>query len=187
MKEEWRDIKDYEGLYKISNLGNVFGVKRNKILKPIEHKRYLNIILSKEGKRKSFRVHRLVAIHFIPNPKNHESVNHKDENKRNNSVLNLEWCTITENNIYGTRLSRVKESLHRRKNQCIGMYDVNGNLIKVFKTKASASKEIGVNLKTMYEHLEGYYKTCRGYVFKWIDMNVDNKLFMYSSTLAHYI
>lgn len=184
MIEEWKDIKGYEGFYKISNLGNVLSAKRNKLLKPIEHKGYLKVMLSKHGKQKSFKVHRLVAIHFIPNPNKDGCINHIDENRKNNNVLNLEWCTIAENNIYGTRLTRVKESLHKRKNQCIGMYDLNGNLIKVFKTKASASKEVGVNLKTMYEHLEGYYKTCRGYVFKWIDTSLDTKLLMYSSSLV---
>ena len=114
MKEEWRDIKGYEGKYQVSNLGRVkslkdrYGNYREKILKPGEYRGYLQVYLCKENKSKPFKVHRLVALHFIDNPNNYPQINHKDENKTNNSVSNLEWCTAKYNSNYGTRVSRIK-------------------------------------------------------------------------------
>ena len=114
MKEEWRDIKGYEGLYQISNLGRVKSLRNNhgqfreKILKTCSNKLgYSYINLYKEGKNKKCLVHRLVALHFIPNPNNYKEINHKDENKQNNRVENLEWCTAEYNSNYGTRILRM--------------------------------------------------------------------------------
>ena len=95
MEEVWKDIKDYEGLYKISNLGNVFSIKSNRILKkPSNPKNYHRVALRKDGNTKVCSVHRLVAIAFIKNdnPNKNNLVNHIDENKLNNRVDNLEWC-----------------------------------------------------------------------------------------------
>ena len=121
MKEEWRDIKGYEGLYQISNLGRVKSLARDtnnqyckvdKIIKANPNKwGYLNVNLYKKGKGKPFKVHRLVALHFIENPENLPEVNHKDENKSNNCVDNLEWCTSKDNCNHGTRNKRISEKL----------------------------------------------------------------------------
>ena len=117
MKEEWKDIKGYEGLYQISNLGRIKSLnynrtKKEKILSnSTNRKGYLFVILYKNGKKKSFKVHRLVAIHFIENPNNYFQVNHKDENKSNNRVDNLEWCTQEYNLNYGTRNKRISEKM----------------------------------------------------------------------------
>ena len=116
MKEEWRDIKGYEGLYQVSNLGRVKSLNykntgKEEILSNIPRKDGYSIAgLSKNSKSKPFYVHRLVALHFIPNPNNLPQVNHKDENKENNKVSNLEWCTQSYNNCYGTRIKRASES-----------------------------------------------------------------------------
>lgn len=116
MTEEWRDIKGYEGLYQISNLGRVkvlekrnvsWGINRKKTVP--EHIKTINIAkngyymvdLFKEHYRKRVYVHRLVAEAFIPNPCNLPCINHKDENRSNNDISNLEWCTIAYNNNYG--------------------------------------------------------------------------------------
>ena len=97
MKEIWKEIKDYEGLYWISNQGHVKN-RHGRILKPdYSNKGYACVILCKNGKNKQRRVHILVAETFIPNPLNLPEVNHKDENKANNCVDNLEWCTHQEN------------------------------------------------------------------------------------------
>lgn len=122
MKEIWKDIPDFEGLYQVSNLGNVktldkyvgTGIKHNskvkrkeKLLKQYNKRGYLQVSLSKNHKRYYFSVHRLVAQAFIPNPDNLLQVNHKDENPMNNCIENLEWCTAKYNCNYGTRNKRI--------------------------------------------------------------------------------
>lgn len=98
MEEIWKDIKDYEGLYQVSNLGRVKSLsniksKREKLLKlTLRTNGYYMVILYKNTKRAAKNVHRLVAETFIPNPDNLPQVNHKDEDKTNNCVGNLEWC-----------------------------------------------------------------------------------------------
>jgi hypothetical protein len=99
MKEIWKDVIEYEGYYQISNLGNVKGLKRNKIKSPtLNSWGYYIVSLTKpDTKLKSVLVHRLVAIAFINNLENKEQVNHIDGNKTNNCVINLEWCNQSEN------------------------------------------------------------------------------------------
>lgn len=96
MIEEWKNVKGYEGLYKISNLGRVKN-KYNKILNGHVTKGYVRIALSKNRKVKTTSIHRLVAEHFIDNSTNKPYVNHIDGDKQNNNVNNLEWCTQLEN------------------------------------------------------------------------------------------
>jgi len=97
MIEEWKDIPGYEGLYEVSNLGRV---RRNgKILKPSKNRYgYFQLVLSKDGTKRTFTIHRLVAYAFINNPDNLPCINHKDEDKTNNAVNNLEWCDSRYNN-----------------------------------------------------------------------------------------
>lgn len=115
--EEWKDIKGYEGHYQISNKGRVKSLKHNhtkkgKILIPFKsNNNYLSINLYKNNKLKTYLIHRLVAEAFLPNPDNLPVVNHKDENKLNNNVENLEWCTYYYNNKYGTRVEKVTKKI----------------------------------------------------------------------------
>lgn len=123
--EEWRDIEGYEGLYQISNLGRVKSLSRiaidrrgiphyvnERILKQAFDKNgYCLVGLHINGKIKSGKVHRLVASAFIDNPHNLPDVNHKDENKSNNNVDNLEWCTPKYNINYGTCLDRIAKTI----------------------------------------------------------------------------
>ena len=89
----WKPIIGYENLYKINNYGEVLSLRSNKILKPNNNGiGYFIIQLCKNGKRKNYLIHRLVAEHFLDNPNNLPEVNHKDEDKSNNFVNNLEWC-----------------------------------------------------------------------------------------------
>ena len=121
--EEWRDIKGYEGAYQVSSYGRIRSLDRiverktgnykhkGRILKQNDDTHgYLKVNLTKHDKKKTFKVHRLVAQAFIPNPNNYTVINHKDENKTNNKVENLEWCTSKYNNNYGTIQKRHSET-----------------------------------------------------------------------------
>lgn len=104
MKEIWKDIMGYEGAFQVSNLGNVRAVKGKKVLSFIETQPgYLEVKLFYHYSRQRFRVHRLVAETFIPNPMDLTIVNHRDNNKHNNRVDNLEWCTQAYNVVYSKR------------------------------------------------------------------------------------
>ena len=122
MIEKWRDIPEYEGIYQVSNLGNVKVLDRvvnsaikhsdkvkriGKTLKQYNKNGYMQVTLTINTKRKYYNVHRLVAQAFIDNPQNLPQVNHKDENKLNNNVNNLEWCTAKYNCNYGSRNSKI--------------------------------------------------------------------------------
>ena len=125
MKEIWKDIEGYEGLYQVSNKGRVKSLKRKicsnsnhkyntlseKLLKLSGGGKYIQVILCKDGKTSAKLVHRLVAQAFIPNPNNLPCVNHKDENKKNNDVRNLEWCTYKYNNEYNGRIEKCKDKI----------------------------------------------------------------------------
>lgn len=118
MKEIWKDIKGYKGLYQISNMGKVKSLHngREKILKGCRDTNgYLYAHLHKDGKRKNASIHRLVALHFIENPYNLPDVNHiKEFEKQNNCVDNLEWCSVEYNNTYGTRIERINKKLYKK-------------------------------------------------------------------------
>ena len=130
MQEVWKDIVGYENLYQISNLGNVKSVekyvnsclkhntkikRKEKMLKQYNKSGYLQVALSKNGIKMFFLVHRLVAQAFIPNPNNLPQINHKDENKQNNNINNLEWCDRKYNCNYGTRNSKIYNRTSFRK------------------------------------------------------------------------
>ena len=116
--EVWKDIVGFEGLYKVSNKGNIYSVgrrdsrghrRRGRMLSPGHNNLngYPQVGLRKNGVLKIKYIHRLVAETFLPNPEGWPQVNHRDEVRDNNNVENLEWCTSKYNNIYGTRIERV--------------------------------------------------------------------------------
>jgi len=110
MQEEWKQINGFEDKYLISNKGEVKSLKNNIILKSFDNKRgYLQVTIQKESKRFARKIHRLVAIHFIPNPLNLPQVNHIDGIKTNNNVTNLEWCDNTFNVNHAIKLGLVKK------------------------------------------------------------------------------
>lgn len=114
--EIWKDVKGFEGIYQISNLGNVKSFKKSItiILKPvIGGNGYLCINLSKNSQPITHNIHRLLAIHFIDNPENKRTVNHKDGNKLNNHLSNLEWATDSENNkhAFDLKLRKPRKSI----------------------------------------------------------------------------
>lgn len=130
--EIWKDVEGYEGLYKVSNRGEIYSLYKHKMLRwKINNRKYRSVGLYKNGKIKYLLVHRLVAFHFVPNPDGLPQVNHKDENKDNNFADNLEWCTNHYNALYGTRVERTttnrsyRQSRERMKRKVVG-YPVNG-------------------------------------------------------------
>ena len=152
--EEFRDIPGYEGLYEVSNLGRV---RRNgKILKPYDNDGYLRVDLFKNGIVRKFLIHRLVAQAFIPNPKNLPQINHKDEDKTNNTVENLEWC----DNKYNINYSLAKPVLQ---------FDLNGNFIKEWPSAKKVEEELGIHQQNISSCCLGRYglKTTGGFIWKY--------------------
>lgn len=159
MEEVWKEIDDR---YSVSNLGRVKSnyANKEKILKPFLNKRgYLMVDIRHPGYRKSISVHRLVATAFIPNPDNLPEVNHKDEIKTNNSVDNLEWCTLQYNCNYGTRNER--KGLACRKK--IYSIDPDGN-IEYFNSRNEAGERLCIDPTSISKALKknGKNKTAGG-------------------------
>lgn len=168
MDEIWKDIRGYEGLYQVSNTGRVRSLDRKvhhpnggerfskgQIIKPgITPKGYLFVQLSIGGKINAKRVNRLVADAFIPNPQNAEAVNHKDKNRKNNNVENLEWCSVTYNNRY---------SLAR----AVIQYDLNGKPLAKWDAISDAAKATGVNPSNIAQCCRGNRRTAGKFIWEY--------------------
>lgn len=167
MEEQYKEIKGFEKLYEISNLGNVKSLakgdgngKRDRLLKQEvlknDHTNYNRVSLSKYGKVTRFSTHRLVALHFLENPENKPHVNHKDNNGENNNYLNLEWVTHSENMIHAERQGRLFDSQSKagiaagkvaKKKQAERYKNIPGSIFgnfKVLTVEALGSKPSGV-------------------------------------------
>lgn len=162
MQEIWKDINRYEGLYKISNFGKVMSLTRNKLLTINKTGEYDYVFLSKNGQFKIKKIHRLVAEAFIPNPNNLECVNHRDENKRNNRVDNLEWCTKKYNCNYGKRNEKMSKSKSKYK---IVQKDKNNNIIKIWNSIWDLEHNTSYNKWVIRQCCKNKCKTVYGY--KW--------------------
>lgn len=188
--EQWKDIKGYEGLYQVSNLGRVKSLERykknngntetligEKILKQsINNKGYCRIHLCKDAHKKAFSVHRLVAEAFIPNPYNispyiKPEINHKDEDKTNNNADNLEWCDSKYNNNYGNHNIKVSVAKGRK----VQAYDLDGNLVMEFHSISEAQRQTGIAQQCISFCLAGKYKQAGGYVWKDADIRNGGK------------
>lgn len=159
MEEVWKDIYGYEGLYQVSNLGRVKSFyarngrlsNQSRTLKPkLDRYGYLKLTLCKNKNYKYVTIHRLVATSFIDNPENKSEVNHKDGNKLNNCVENLEWLTGLEN-IYHAFTAGLtpKTPLNNPKSIKISQYDLNGNFIKTFPSTREVERELGFSHSTV--------------------------------------
>ena len=178
MIEKWRDIANFEGLYLISNLGHVKSVERYKrnnagtqfvnerlrVLTP-DKDGYLKVCLSKDGKHYVRSVHRLVAEAFIPNPDNLPVINHKNEDKQDNRVENLEWCTVQYNTMYGT--GRIRTSMKQGKP--VEQLDLDGNVIDEFYSMCVAAKITGVPQPNIHKVCNGVRRTAGSYKWRYKD------------------
>lgn len=159
---ELRDIKGYEGKYMISDQGQVWSNYKKGFLKSTERScGYLCVNLYKNGKPTNFSIHRLVAEAFIPNPNDLPIINHKDENKQNNNVDNLEWCNYSYNNSYGSKIEKVNQKLNHKTYQ----YDLDGNLIAVWPSQREASRQLNISPGGINNVIKGKRKSIHGFIF----------------------
>lgn len=176
--EIWRDIEGYEGLYQISNLGRIKRVARasknkgtygsmyqykEKILSPQENKRrfgYYEISLHKNKKEKRFKIHRLVACAFVPNPNNKPEVNHIDGDKRNNKATNLEWVTSSENKKHAWN-HNLYNSDHRKK------AIICNNTNTVYESVTEASIQLNCDRRSIHRVLKGEKDKVKGMSFSY--------------------
>lgn len=217
MKEIWKSIEGYEGFYEVSNLGRVKSLSRyvsngtsvplyvkERILKQWKDKKgYCTVVLGKEGKYKTYAVHRLVANAFILNPNNLPCVNHKDENPSNNFVDNLEWCTYRYNLNYGTaqerRIAKQRETLNSREASfaCNGelskpviQYSKNGDYINEYPSMHEVQRQLGISASGVMQCCKGntQYRQCGGYIWRYKGDNrpitpiLSPKIYQYSKT-----
>ena len=168
MERKWKPIPKFEGWYEVSNFGEVRSVDREVnyktsgksfrkgiVLKPKINKHgYKEVVLVMNSKRYCYRVHRLVALAFIPNPFNLPCINHLNEDKLDNKASNLEWCTQQHNTLYSMPTLT------------IGQYDLFGNLIATFSHYTDAGNSVGGNKYGVFKCCNNKLKTYKGYVWK---------------------
>lgn len=177
-KEIWRPVKGYEGRYEVSSFGrirslNYNGTGRCEIIKQCDsHNGYLLVCLYDCGVRKSFRVNRIVAEAFIPNPLNLPQVNHKDEDKTNNNIDNLEWCDAKYNTNYGTGHDRASEKQKNdgRKSKHVLQYSMCGDFIFEWPSTMEINRKLGFDRGYISNCCLGKYSSAYGFVWKYRDV-----------------
>ena len=164
MKEVWKDIEGYEGLYQISNLGRVKRVTTGRILKGGKDRGgYLIVSLYKNNIESKKLIHRLVAQAFIPNTENKPQVNHIDEDKTNNMVSNLNWMTAKENSNHGTH----NERMSKTKSIPIIVTDIKTGESTEFNSGKECARQLGLHDSNITNVLKGRRKQTGGYTFKY--------------------
>jgi len=166
--ENWKDIAGYEGIFQISNHGAVNSCKRNGTLGGILKGHYTDLgyhryLLSKNGIKKSFFAHRLVADAFIPNPKNLPFINHKDEISSHNWADNLEWCTAKYNTNYGNGIQKRSNSRYKK----VYQFDNKRNLIKTWNSGTEIQQTSGMLQSKIGEVANGKRKTAYGFLWSY--------------------
>ena len=167
-EEIWRTINGYEGQYQVSDKGRVRSLKfgKERILKPVRMPNgYLQVSIYKNGEIKRCLVHRLVAQTFIPNPYNLPEVNHKDENKENNSVHNLEWCSSKYNVNFGTRTQRQSEKLSNP----VLQYTKSGEFVREWKSTRDVQRNLGYSNGNISSCCNGKLKSAYSFIWKYKD------------------
>lgn len=166
MEEIWNNIEGWPD-YQISNLGRVKSLKFNqeRILKPSINKRgYKRVVLCNNKKQKTFQVHKLVAMAFIPNPDNLPEINHKNENPQDNRVENIEWCDRFYNINYGTRKDRIAKA----KSKKVAQYTLDGMLVRVWESATQIMMETGIDKTCISACARGICKKSHGSIWKYV-------------------
>ena len=166
-KEIWKTVEDAPN-YEVSNLGNVRHRQRKQNLKLANNKGYLRFNCIVNGEHKYFLVHRCVAKAFLDNPQNYPCVNHKDENKTNNCVDNLEWCSHQYNSNYGTAIQRSAEKRRGQLTPTTSMPVYCVELDKTFISIREAARELGIDNSCIAKCCKGKVKTYKGYHWEYI-------------------
>ena len=156
-----KDIKGYEGLYAITEDGQIWSYRRNKYLKQQQARNYLSIELHKDNNRKNYFIHRLVAETYIPNPHNLPEVNHIDENKYNNCVDNLEWVSHKDNMNHGTQKERASTKCKKRI-RCI-------ETDTVYNSTKEAAEALDIKAPNITACLKGRQKTSGKYHWEYVE------------------
>ena len=176
MSEIWKDVVGYEGLYQVSNLGNVrslnyrgHGITKNLVPKCNNAGR-LWVELRKNGSGKCLLVHRLVAMAFIPNPNDYPQINHIDENPKNNRVENLEWCTALYNvRCYNDRhpdkLCAPRGS--NKNTRPVNQISITGQVVKTWSTSREVMRELGWSDWSISECCRGNRKSAYGFTWRY--------------------
>lgn len=164
MNEVWKPVSGYETLYGVSNQGRVMNLNTQKPLRTrSDSKGYARVNLSKEGCKKTFRMHRLVADHFLPNPDGLLEVNHINENKQDNRAENLEWCSREYNVNYGTRTDRQRQKLSKP----VVQLSKSGERVSHYPSLVEAERTTGFNRSSISACCRGERNQAYGYQWKY--------------------
>lgn len=187
--EIWENIPGFE-YHQVSSMGNIRSldrvitfangkkqtIKGKPILKQLVvdkrtgYARYMVTLgLGKAGSVKTFRIARLVAQVFIPNPNNLPQINHKDENSLNDQISNLEWCDCKYNNTYGTKIERLRQKhINGKGSKPVGQYTLDGELVKIYPSAGEAGREFNCNPSIISRVCRGIRPTVYGYKWKYL-------------------
>jgi hypothetical protein len=152
MNEQWKDIKGYEGIYQVSNTGKIRSIKRDKLLKQQIIGNYRAVRLSKDNIQKVHYVHRLVAEHFIDNPKGYKYIKHKDDNMSNNRADNLQWIPKPNDRNKSRSVSKI----------------LDGTTLEVYDTVTQAAEENNLSTSSIIKVCRGLQKTAGGYEWRYL-------------------
>lgn len=162
----WKDVPNYEGYYEVSNTGLIRS--KNGLRKPQKSwDGYLYVKLCKKGECKKIKIHRLVALAFIPNPNNLPEINHKDEDTTNNVVENLEWCNRTYNNNYGTRNARSAIGISKANGKRVMQFSKRNEYIDTYDSAIKAAKALNIDSTGITACARGRRKSAGGYIWKY--------------------